>query len=896
MWTEKYHTILSTTKLPDTAEDLPHPSSLRTGTHDAITLLHLRDLIKQVHRHLHGADRHRMRLLCNAEICRREELRIRGKHGRLIELLSTGGIRSDLDLTTIPCPLTGQITDPTLVHEHINTFFKEWYAIPADLDPAAQRLAGDMEWARSLLEYNATGLPQQLHPESKIPVNMRDGIRRTCARKVSPIVQAQLQDITAQPLTFDEFDDAITQIRAGSAPGPSDATTNMIKGWSISTRKLVYAHMANTWTYKFTPCWMKDKVVKLAPKIAGSSDLANMRPISLYEVIRKVWTTTIARRIHLVWHNNNVLNPAQHGYRLDQGTHMALIRVLNIIEGAHHDKTPTTITFWDIRRAFDSIPRTLQQLAWERLGVPQPIAEWFVKLDDGGLSFLATPLYQQQRSLKTSIEMRQDDGHFSRNPHLAIIPARGVGQGESASSLLWVAVYDILLDWIDPRNMYLHHHEAMALQIPFSAADAAKARAAAYADDLFTAGRGQKAAIVQQHVATWLSGFAAFSGLVLHAKKIVPTTINSSSMQCPAELIVRNHQWQPIRIKIDHELASYKYLGIQLNLRGSYTPSLKLITSDAQTRLQHLMTQPASPMAKILYIRAKIAPIALYSACCMDWPLAAYAKLDAPFIHAYRRILSLPERTPTALYHLPPELCGIGLPCMSDMAQVRKWNVLQRCQSIGGAPADSVSEIFSRIPAGLTPFDAYNDAAIMGQGDKWPNRPTSMARSLIEWLHQNDMCCAQRNTRDQSNRGGELLSTLAKDLTLCYDEELYLREDYIYHPLTSITTDGSFKVNAKTLADILLPYDVLQDQAYGGGGIVLSAEAYSVPLTPVGIHIAMDSPEPGMISYVWELLTQLIALHLIKEYPRSLPFQSVTNINTPDTLIRRRFCFLGFYS
>jgi hypothetical protein len=58
-----------------------------------------------------------------------------------------------------------------------------------------------------------------------------------------------------------------------------------------------------------------------------------------------------------------ILNPNQSGYRLHSGTPMPLYNVLNHIEAAHIHKEITFITFWDIRRAFDSIPRNLQRLA-----------------------------------------------------------------------------------------------------------------------------------------------------------------------------------------------------------------------------------------------------------------------------------------------------------------------------------------------------------------------------------------------------------------------------------------------------------------------------------------------------------------------------------------------------
>jgi hypothetical protein len=49
-----------------------------------------------------------------------------------------------------------------------------------------------------------------------------------------------------------------------------------------------------------------EKVVRLVLKDVGSFGLKNnIRPISLHEVIRKVWTTIIAKRIHLVWHEHD---------------------------------------------------------------------------------------------------------------------------------------------------------------------------------------------------------------------------------------------------------------------------------------------------------------------------------------------------------------------------------------------------------------------------------------------------------------------------------------------------------------------------------------------------------------------------------------------------------------
>ena len=243
-----------------------------------------------------------------------------------------------------------------------------------------------------------------------------------------------------------------------------------------------------------------------------------MRPISLYEVIRKVWTTTVAKRIHLICHHHRLLNPAQYGYRHDNGILMPLYNLLNTIEDAHLNSTPTIVTFWDMKRAFDSIPRNLQRLAWNRLGVPPDVAEWFVSLDDGGQAYVETPHYQLNKNLHSSHDFLHGAQHAPNPTHppdhptltLGFCPQRGIGQGESASSLMWVAVYDILLDWIEPHNTHLHPFNFADLSRPthISTPDSHTTRtntappvSNAYADDLATITTGSRAHPIQQQQA-----------------------------------------------------------------------------------------------------------------------------------------------------------------------------------------------------------------------------------------------------------------------------------------------------------------------------------------------------------------------------------------------------------
>jgi hypothetical protein len=123
--------------------------------------------------------------------------------------------------------------------------------------------------------------------------------------------------------------------------------------WQLQTRSRnsqrrsvnLHTHMSVLWQMRETLQWMKDKRLRVVSKVPGNSHMKNMQPISLYEVIRKVWTTTIAKRIHRVLYEAGVLYDAQSGYRLDQRKMMSLLQVINQIEEAIHSDTSKHITF-----------------------------------------------------------------------------------------------------------------------------------------------------------------------------------------------------------------------------------------------------------------------------------------------------------------------------------------------------------------------------------------------------------------------------------------------------------------------------------------------------------------------------------------------------------------------
>ena len=214
-------------------------------------------------------------------------------------------------------------------------------------------------------------------------------------------------------------------------------------------------------------------------------------------------------------------------------------------------------------------------------------------------------------------------------------------------------------------------------------------------------------------------------------------------------------------------------------------------------------------------------------------------------------------------------MAGIGLPRASDRSQIMKWEAFLRSAAVRRDAQDTVNALFNRIPAPQnaphTPIRYLKAPA----PSLWPKRCYLTARSLMEWAAESGLQLANRVyvTPDEERRRIQFnctLEELAKELLLWPDLELYPEDE----PLLEIdyfATDGSFTVQPQSMVDILTPEDLLRAQGKGSGGIVFVTPDPN--RRPIAVRITSSSPEPGMNAYTWELVTQLVALQLMKHKP-----------------------------
>jgi hypothetical protein len=195
--------------------------------------------------------------------------------------------------------------------------------------------------------------------------------------------------------------------KKGKSASINRLTYNMVKHWPEEVIDKVYDLLIKLWTDKHIPEHHKWRFFCLLPKVPGSERLEDMRPISLMDVVRKIWLGFFVSKISNFSEKHHLLDIAQNAYRHNKGTDSATLGLGNIFEVIREQETTGAFCSFDIKRAFDSVSKNLSRIALLRQGVPPVLADYIVRHDEHGAVFIRSPLVMQ--ALK---ELRQKAESF----------------------------------------------------------------------------------------------------------------------------------------------------------------------------------------------------------------------------------------------------------------------------------------------------------------------------------------------------------------------------------------------------------------------------------------------------------------------------------------------------
>ena len=193
-----------------------------------------------------------------------------------------------------------------------------------------------------------------------------------CCTSVSQFDPEALPDITAatpsyrfqfpddedlsQPITEEEIQEAVGQLRDGRAPGADGISAELLKLGGAETIRWLNSLFNSIWNSESIPSdWLNHLIIPLHKK-GSRSECDNYRGIALLSIPSKVFARILLNRIKP--RAEVLLRENQCGFRKGRGCTDQLFSLRVLMEKAREYHHPVYICFVDLRKVYDSVHRS----------------------------------------------------------------------------------------------------------------------------------------------------------------------------------------------------------------------------------------------------------------------------------------------------------------------------------------------------------------------------------------------------------------------------------------------------------------------------------------------------------------------------------------------------------
>ena len=389
-------------------------------------------------------------------------------------------------------------------------------------------------WARTDDE-KAAALAPKFFPQDSTPLSSEHQHKMVQVNQwftEHPFEACQFPSVTS-----DEIHRTITEMRALGAPGWDDITDLCLRHASDLVVPYITAIAEGSFRlHYFPPSWKEAQVIPLRKANRDPHTLGGYRPISLLSVVGKVIENVVKSRLTHWLESHKKLSTRQFGFRRHRSTERALWNFVAAASHALKNRRQLWVVSLDMHAAYDTIWVPGLLLAMQRKNIPSYLIYWTQ-------SFIAN------RSASLQV------GSAIRRCQLEL----GVPQGSPLSPVLFLLYVEPLLAQV-------------AVSVPIQA----------YADDLLLwletdryhseLGKLQQALHqVDAWAADWRMKFSA----------------DKSSVMCISRL--RNPSSPPPLLLGGQTLrrtTSFRYLGVILDSKLSWTPHIREVTTRCYQRLR----------------------------------------------------------------------------------------------------------------------------------------------------------------------------------------------------------------------------------------------------------------------------------------------------------------------
>uniref|UniRef100_A0A8D9E3Z3 Craniofacial development protein 2 n=1 Tax=Cacopsylla melanoneura TaxID=428564 RepID=A0A8D9E3Z3_9HEMI len=160
-------------------------------------------------------------------------------------------------------------------------------------------------------------------------------------------------DNVGLPITRDEFDKALNNLKGKKACGKDRIPSELVKALDEDMKDLMFLIIQDIYDSGNIPDDFKESEIVILPKKAKSRKCEDYRTLSLLSHTSKILTGIVQQRIkQKVDHQ---LHDDQFGFRNGRGTREAILSLRMLIEESMRIDKPLFIAFVDLQKAFDNV-------------------------------------------------------------------------------------------------------------------------------------------------------------------------------------------------------------------------------------------------------------------------------------------------------------------------------------------------------------------------------------------------------------------------------------------------------------------------------------------------------------------------------------------------------------
>ena len=189
--------------------------------------------------------------------------------------------------------------------------------------------------------------------------------------EVEKVRQRPPRQELAEIPTMEDLLEAVNKLKNGKAGGKSGVLPEMLKAacGDNEVAEMLLKLLCRVWEEKTVPKDWVDAILVTIPKKGDLTKCDNWRGISLLDVVGKVIAGIICDRLqHLA---EEVLPDSQCGFRKNRGCSDMIFTVRQLVENAWEHKLRAFLLYIDLRKAYDSVPRTALWAVLRKVGVPE---------------------------------------------------------------------------------------------------------------------------------------------------------------------------------------------------------------------------------------------------------------------------------------------------------------------------------------------------------------------------------------------------------------------------------------------------------------------------------------------------------------------------------------------